>query len=151
MNVVILTGRLTREPESKVTQDNMEISRFSLACDYGYTKDGKLTEFVNCVAFGKTAETINKYCKKGAMIVAVGRIKNSSYDAQDGTKRYITDVLIKTIEFLESKSRDNKPESKSLEIPMNQTLATEQVVEENDPYKDFGEEFVLSADDLPFD
>lgn len=150
MNVVILTGRLTRDPESKVTQNNMEISRFSLACDYGYTKDGKLTEFVNCVAFGKTAETINKYCKKGAMIVAVGRIKNSSYDAQDGTKRYTTDVLIKTIEFLESKSKDNRSEPDNLSTPMSQTPVIEQVAEENDPYKDFGDEFTLSADDLPF-
>ncbi len=150
MNVVILTGRLTRDPESKVTQNNMEISRFSLACDYGYTKDGKLTEFVNCVAFGKTAETINKYCKKGAMIVAVGRIKNSSYDAQDGTKRYTTDVLIKTIEFLESKSKDNRPEPNNLSTPVSQTSVAEQVAEENDPYKDFGDEFTLSADDLPF-
>lgn len=150
MNVVILTGRLTRDPESKVTQNNMEISRFSLACDYGYTKDGKLTEFVNCVAFGKTAETINKYCKKGAMIVAVGRIKNSSYDAQDGTKRYTTDVLIKTIEFLESKSKDSRPEPDDPSAPMSQTPVIEQVAEENDPYKDFGDEFTLSADDLPF-
>ena len=150
MNVVILTGRLTRDPESKVTQNNMEISRFSLACDYGYTKDGKLTEFVNCVAFGKTAETINKYCKKGAMNVAVGRIKNSSYDAQDGTKRYTTDVLIKTIEFLESKSKDNRSEPDNLSTPMSQTPVIEQVAEENDPYKDFGDEFTLSADDLPF-
>ena len=110
MNKVILTGRLTRDPESRMTQSNMEISRFSLACQSDFvSRDGEReTEFINCVAFNRSAQTINRYCRKGQMILVQGRIRNSSYDAQDGTKRYTTDVAVESFEFIGSNnSRDN--------------------------------------------
>ena len=146
MNKVILSGRFTKDPESRMTQGNMEISRFSLACDYGYTKDGKLTEFVNCVAFGKTAETINRYCKKGIMVVAIGRIKNNCYDAQDGTKRYTTDVIIESFEF--ASSVQGKNESESAQIPLSQVASVPQI--ESDPYAEFSNDVNINFDDLPF-
>ena len=104
MNKVILTGRLTRDPESRMTQSNMEISRFSLACQSDFvSRDGERdTEFINCVAFNRSAQTINRYCRKGQMILVQGRIRNSSYDAQDGTKRYTTDVAVESFEFIGS-------------------------------------------------
>ena len=106
MNKVILTGRLTRDPESRMTQSNMEISRFSLACQSDFvSRDGEReTEFINCVAFNRSAQTINRYCRKGQMILVQGRIRNSSYDAQDGTKRYTTDVVVDNFEFLGSRN-----------------------------------------------
>lgn len=146
MNKVILSGRFTRDPESRMTQGNMEISRFSLACDYGYTKDGKLTEFVNCVAFGKTAETINRYCKKGIMVVALGRIKNNSYEAQDGTKRYATDVIIESFEFVSSVQGKN--ESEPVQTPDPQVASVSQT--ESDPYTEFSNDVNINFDDLPF-
>ena len=105
MNKVMLIGRFTRDPESRMTQSNMEVSRFSLACssDFVNRNGEKETEFINCVAFNRTASTINRYCKKGQLISVTGRIRNSSYDAQDGTKRYTTDVVVDNFEFLGSR------------------------------------------------
>lgn len=147
MNKVILSGRFTREPEQRMMSNQTEFSRFSLACQSSFVnKDGERdTEFINCVAFGRTAETINRYCKKGAMIVAQGRIKNSSYDAQDGTKRYVTDVVVDNFEFASSVQSKNgqvqtQPQSNSVSQPEPAS----------DPYADFGNEFVLDESQLPF-
>jgi single-strand DNA-binding protein len=162
MNKVILAGRLTRDPESRMTQSNMEISRFSLACQSDFvSRDGERdTEFINCVAFNRSAQTINRYCRKGQMILVQGRIRNSSYDAQDGTKRYTTDVVVDNFEFLGSRNdggntnnysnpSSNNSVAYSPEAPqMPGSVETTDISE--DPYKDFGDEFTLSSDDLPF-
>ena len=151
MNKVILTGRFTKDPESRMGSNQLEVARFSLACQNDFmTKDGNRdTEFVNCVAFGKTASTITKFCKKGQMISATGRIKNNSYTAQDGTKRYTTDIVVESFEFLGGKSSGASTDMPMEEEPMmNDNLETTDVTE--DPYKDFGEEVNISSDDLPF-
>ena len=108
MNKVILTGRLTRDPESRMTQNNLEVSRFSLACqnDFVNRNGERETEFINCVAFNRLAGTINRYCKKGSLISVTGRIRNSSYDAQDGSKRYTTDIVVEQMEFLGAKNNN---------------------------------------------
>ena len=115
MNKVILCGRFTRDPESRMTSASMEVSRFSLACPSDFVnKDGQReTEFINCVAFGRIAQTLNKYCTKGSMILAQGRIRNSSYDAQDGTKRYTTDVAVESFEFIGSGASEGNNNSYS--------------------------------------
>ena len=159
MNKVILTGRLTRDPESRMTQSNMEVSRFSLACQCDFVnKNGEReTEFINCVAFNKLAGTINRYCKKGTLIGITGRIRNSSYDAQDGSKRYTTDVVADQMEFLGAKNSNTSndyneaPSDNSFAYSPNannDNIETTDISE--DPYKDFGEEVTLSSDDLPF-
>ena len=145
MNKVILSGRFTREPEQRMMSNQTEFSRFSLACLSRFViKNGEREpEFFNCVAFGKTAETINRYCKKGAMIVAQGRIKNSSYDAQDGTKRYTTDVVIENFEFVGGAQNKNE-QAQVQNTPVSQPVTV------SDPYSDFANEVTISADDLPF-
>lgn len=150
MNKVILIGRFTRDPESRMGSNNTEVARFSLACQNDFVgKDGNRdVEFVNCVAFGKTAGTINKYCKKGQMISATGRIKNSSYDAQDGSKRYTTDIVLDSFEFLGSKNSGANGAAPSENEDFASNIETTDVSE--DPYKDFGEEVAISSDDLPF-
>ncbi len=154
MNKVILIGRFTRDPESRMGANNSEVARFSLACQNDFTnRDGQRdTEFINCVAFGRTASTINRYCHKGQQISATGRIKNSSYDAPDGSKRYTTDVIIDQFEFLGSKDGNNAASGNSYDAPSdsnyNDNIETTDVSE--DPYKDFGEEINISSDDLPF-
>ena len=153
MNKVILTGRLTRDPESRMTQSNMEVSRFSLACqnDFVNRNGERETEFINCVAFNRLAGTINKFCKKGSLISITGRIRNSSYEAQDGPKRYTTDGVAEQMEFLGSKnsSSANVDYETNYESPIEgNNIETTDITE--DPYKDFGEEVTLSSDDLPF-
>lgn len=154
MNKVILIGRLTRDPESRMSQSNMEIARFSLACnsDFVNRNGEKETEFINCVAFNRLASTINRYCKKGTQVSCTGRIRNSSYEAQDGTKRYTTDVVVEQMEFLGSRgtTSDNTVDNSTSYSPDDAEKDIETTDINEDPYKDFGEEFTLSSDDLPF-
>lgn len=107
MNKTILMGRLTRDPEVRYTQgDNASaVARFSLAVDRRFKKDGEQTaDFINCVAFGKTGEFIEKYGRKGTKFVVEGRIQTGSYTNKDGQKVYTTDVVVEQVEFAESKS-----------------------------------------------
>lgn len=104
MNKVILMGRLTRDPEVRTSGDTA-VARFSLAVDRRFKKDGEQTaDFINCVAFGKTGEFIEKYGRKGTKFVVEGRIQTGSYTNKDGQKVYTTDVIVEQVEFAESKS-----------------------------------------------
>ena len=99
MNKVILIGRLTKDPElSYAAGTGTAVCRFTLAVNRLF-KRGK-TDFIRCVAFNKTAETIERYLTKGRQVAIAGRIQTGSYDAQDGTKRYTTDVVVETFEFI---------------------------------------------------
>ena len=105
MNKFIGAGRLTRDPDVRYTQDNTAIARFTLAVDRKYKKDSEQSaDFISCLAFGKTAEFIEKYIKKGTKIVVDGRIQTGSYTNKDGQKIYTTDVVVENVEFAESKS-----------------------------------------------
>lgn len=104
MNKVILMGRLTRDPEVRMSGDTA-VARFSLAVDRRFKKDGEQTaDFINCVAFGKTGEFIEKYGRKGTKFVVDGRIQTGSYTNKDGQKVYTTDVVVEQVEFAESKA-----------------------------------------------
>ena len=107
MNNVSLIGRLTAAPELKHTQSGTAYSRFSVAVDRP-TKQGeeKQTDFINCVAWSKQAEFICKYFGKGQRIGLTGSIRTGSYTANDGSKRYTTDVLINTADFCESRTEN---------------------------------------------
>ena len=110
MNNVQLVGRLYNVPEIRYTDGGISIVRFGVACQRRFVKDGQPdADFINCIAFGKTAEFIEKYFTKGQRIGLVGRIQTGSYE-KDGTKRYTTDVVVENVEFVESKnSSDNEP------------------------------------------
>ena len=107
MNKVILCGRLTRDPEVRYSQGNnpTAIARGSIAVDRKYKQDGQPTaDFINILAFGKTAGVFEKYVRKGTKIIIEGRIQTGSYTNRDGNKVYTTDVLVESIEFAESRS-----------------------------------------------
>ena len=104
MNNVILMGRPTRDPEVR-TAGETSIARFSLAVDRRFKRDGEPTaDFINCVAFGKTAEFFEKYIRRGTKIVVQGRIQTGSFTNKDGQKVYTTDVVVENVEFAESKA-----------------------------------------------
>lgn len=108
MNKVELVGRLTRDPEIKYTQgENAScVARFSVAVNRRFKNaEGNYdADFINCVAFSKTAEFIEKYFKKGMAIGISGRIQTGSYTNKDGQKVYTTDVVVEETEFVESKN-----------------------------------------------
>jgi single-strand DNA-binding protein len=102
MNKAILLGRITRDPEAKQA-GNTTVTRFTLAVDRRFKSEGQpTTDFISCVAFGKTAEFISKYFKQGAKMAIEGRIQTGSYE-KDGVKHYTTDVIVESVEFAESK------------------------------------------------
>ncbi|UYO61847.1 single-stranded DNA-binding protein [Acetobacterium wieringae] len=105
MNKVILVGRLTRDPEMKNTNSGKTVTRFSLAVDRRFkNKDGqKEADFINIVVWGKQAEFASQYLSKGSQISLSGRLQVSSYDGQDGQRRYVTEVVADEITFLSSK------------------------------------------------
>lgn len=103
MNKVIEIGRMTKDPEPYYTQgeEPVCISKFSLAVNRGSNNDK--ADFFNCVAFGKTAEFINKYFKKGMKIALEGHLQSGSYNDKNGNKVYTTDIVVEQCEFCEKK------------------------------------------------
>ena len=104
MNHFVGIGRLTRDPEVRYTQSGKACAKFTLSIDRRKSSDGnQQADFIPCVAWEKTAEVISQYVKKGQKIAVEGRIQTRSYDAQDGNKRYVTEVVVQSMEFCDSK------------------------------------------------
>lgn len=107
MNKVILMGRLTRDPEVRYSQGASQtaVARFSVAVDRRFKREGEPdADFFNCTAFGKQAEFIERYLRKGVKIVVCGRIQNDNYTNKDGQMVYSVRVMVDEIEFAESKN-----------------------------------------------
>nr|WP_288824320.1 single-stranded DNA-binding protein [uncultured Clostridium sp.] len=108
MNRVILIGRLTRDPEVRYSDNGHTVARFAIAVDRRFKRENEQnSDFINTVAFGKTAEFVEKYFFQGNKIVVEGRIQTGSYTNQDGQKIYTTDVVAEQVEFGESKNSNN--------------------------------------------
>jgi len=106
MNKVTLIGRLTRDPELNYGGNGNANTRFTIAVNRRFAnKDGQReADFIPCVAFGKTAENIANYFSKGRLIAIHGQIQVSSYEGQDGVRKYSTNVIADEFEFLESRN-----------------------------------------------
>ena len=105
MNKHILHGTLGRDPEVRYTGDNMAIANITVATD-DYVKKETVTDWHNCVAFGKTAEILEKHFHKGDGIVLEGKIKTRKWEDKDGNARYSTETVVERIEFVKGKSGD---------------------------------------------
>ena len=129
MNKVCLIGRLSNKPQLRITVNDKKICRFSIAVTRRFKNATGVYEadFINCVAFNKTAELINEYIQKGDLVGVEGRIQIGSYTAQDGSKRYTTDVVVENIYFLKSKEK-----------PTHEQVS-EQVEKQTDIFSEFGE------------
>lgn len=105
MNKAILIGRLCKDLDIKHTTTGKTVANFTLAIDRRFkNKDGqKEADFILCQAWGKTAEILGQYTSKGSKIGVIGRIQTRNYDATDGTKRYVTEIIVDEFEFLDSK------------------------------------------------
>ena len=135
INGVVLTGRLTRDVELKATSTGNNVASFTVAVD-GFTKDQNgetISSFINCVAWSNSAKFVSTYCKKGSLVALEGRLQSRSYDRKDGTKAYVTEVIVDRIENLSPKDTTgtNANEGFSIQENDNQALS-------------------YSDDDLPF-
>lgn len=112
INSVNLTGRLTRDPELRVSQSDIAIGNFTLAVNRNFTdRNGeRQADFINCVAFKKTAELLKQYVSKGSQIGVTGRLQSRSYENKEGQRVYVTEVVVENLVFLDTKS-DNAQQS----------------------------------------
>ena len=113
MNKCIMMGRLTKDPEIRYTNNGKTVGSFSIAVDRRFKSEGQPeADFFNCTTFGKQAEFVEKYLKKGTKILIVGRIQTGSYTNKDGQKVYTTDIVVEEHEFVESKANNDSTDSK---------------------------------------
>jgi single-strand DNA-binding protein len=141
MNKVILMGRLTRDPETRYTQtNNTLVSSFSLAVNRRFVRQGeeRQADFINIVAWSKLGEFCSKYFKKGQQVGVIGRIQTRTWDDDQGTKHYVTEVVAEEAYFADS--RRDSDSSSSFESTFGTT-------EPGNMGSDFE---VSSSDDLPF-
>lgn len=123
MNMVILMGRLTRDPEVKYSQGEkpVAISRFSIAVNRKYKREGGPTaDFFNCTAFGKQAEFVEKYLKKGSKVLITARVENNNYE-KEGKMVYDNAFIVEQIEFADSKKTDESQPQQPESQPQSQT------------------------------
>lgn len=137
MNKCILTGRLTKDPELKTTPNGKNKSEFILAVNRPVIRDGQReADFLNCEAWGKTAENLVKYQKKGSLIAVIGSVRKIEYTKEDGSRGYYDFVLANEVEFLGGK------------VTAVDEVAETAAVAPSDPFTDFG--LSIDEDDIPF-
>lgn len=137
MNKVMLKGRLTKEADIRYAQttngEQMTIARYTLAVNRKTKKDE--ADFISCVAFGKSAEFVEKYLKKGQEILVIGRIQTGSYENKDGQKVYTTDVVVEEHEFCGTKSEGAQPNPHPAPRPDEGFMAIPEGIEGDLPFK----------------
>lgn len=172
MNRTFLVGRLTADPELRTTPNGIATTRITVAVNRMPNANGeRVADFINVVVWRRQAENVARFCTKGSLVGIEGRIQSRSYDAQDGNRRYVTEVIADNVTFLGSRNSSGggstytpatdapMMDAPSMDMPADDGVAfptgeemgapaTTDVSE--DPFKDFGEEVVLSDDDLPF-
>lgn len=132
MNEVVLSGRLTKDPEIRATKDGTMVGNFTLAVDRRFKKDGQPeADFPRCIAWGKTADFAEKYLAKGTKIMIAGRLQTGSYE-KDGRKVYTTDVIVDHIEFCEGKKEQQ--EEQPPEIPDDHFVDVPEGIQEELPF-----------------
>ena len=138
MNKVILIGNLSRDPEITTTNGGVSVCRFALAVQRRFqnAEGEREADFINIVVWRAQAENCHKFLKKGSKCAVVGRIQTSNYEAADGTKRYVTEVVADEVNFCGDKRADNQSNDGGFES--NDSF-------ENQGFASFG-----TNDDLPF-
>ncbi len=142
MNIVILIGNISTDIQLRYTSSNMAVATFNLAVNRPKKPDGtQEADFISIVVWGKQAENISKYLKKGSKIAIEGRIQVRSYENNNGQKRYVTEVVAENVQFLGSRKE-------------GQASNNEEPTPQSNPYQEMGEQvkadFSYDEDDMPF-
>lgn len=175
LNRVVLVGRLTKDPELKVSQNNISVVNFTLAVNRPFTDSNgeRGADFINIVTFRKQAENVNQYLKKGSLAGVDGRLQSRTYDNKDGQRVFVTEVVADSVQFLEPKSQNsnsntNTPSQSASALSgayggstgqMNHANETrgantqpqqQKPAYEDNPFKNEDGPVNISDDDLPF-
>lgn len=139
MNKIVLSGNLVKEVELRNTANGTSVVQNTIAVrnDYKNAKGEYDSEFINIVAWKQTAEYLSKYASKGSKVLVEGKLRNRTYDKQDGTKGYVTEVIVEKVELLSFKKEEAKP-------------VVEEKKNNDDVYVDFGNQIEFEDEDLPF-
>lgn len=150
INRVVLTGRLTRDLELKTTQSGLSVASFTIAVNRQFTdSQGKReADFINCVAWRKSAENLCKYTHKGSLIGIDGRLQTRSYD-NNGQKVFVTEVVVDSFSLLEPKN-ENQANSQGSNNNGYSNNIDANTAAEPDPFAGSGDTVDISDDDLPF-
>ena len=146
INRVVLTGRLTRNPELKTTQNGLSVASFTIAVNrqFSDSQGNRGADFISCVIWRKSAENLCKYTHKGSLIGIDGRLQTRSYDNNNGQKVFVTEVVVDSFSLLEPK---NESQSNNNGYSNNSSANT---ATEPDPFAGSGDTVDISDDDLPF-
>lgn len=154
INRVVLVGRITKDPELRYTQSNIAYVQFTVAVNRQFTNQQgeREADFISCIVWRAQAENLAKFIRKGSLLGIEGRIETRSYDDQDGTKKYVTNVVCDSIQFLESKgTQSDQPNDFARQQPrMNEQKPTRQPKENTNPFENIDSHLDISNDDLPF-
>jgi single-strand DNA-binding protein len=144
VNKVCLTGRITKNIELKYNQNNVAITSFTLAVTRKFkNQNGEYeSDFINCIAYKSTAELLNKYVKKGDLLGIEGRIQTRNYEDKDGKRVYVTEVIVDSIDFLQSRKDESKQKT-------TETENTKQKLSD-DVFSEFGSSIEITDDDIAF-
>lgn len=141
---------MTTDPQLRTTPTGVAVTQVTIAINRIPNANGeRVADFINVVIWRKLAENVVKYCSKGSLLAVEGRLQSRSYDTQNGSKRYVTEVIADNVTFLGSKS-SSQPQTQP-QVQAVQTVEQVQAVVEEDPYEAFATENNLDDVDWPFE
>lgn len=145
INSVNLTGRLTKDPELRVSQNNVAVGNFTLAVNRSFTDQNgeRQADFINCVLFRKTAEIAKQYLSKGSMVGVTGRLQTRNYENKEGQRVYVTEVVVENLAFLETKSDNNQQSNNNYNQQSNVSVG-------QNPFGNPKGNIDINDNDLPF-
>lgn len=150
INRTVLVGRLTKDPELRYTSGNIAFARFTMAVNRTFAGPSgeREADFIQCIAWRKQAENLARFVRKGSLIGVEGRIQTGSYDDKDGIRKFTTDVVCDSVQFLEPKGSDNGPQEDAFNDDYKQKFYDEKP-QQKQP-KSSIPSIDVTEDDLPF-
>lgn len=167
INRAVVVGRLTKDPELRKTKSGKSVVQFNLACNRNKTSEGQPeADFINCVAWNKTADTMQQYLHKGDLIGVEGRIQTRNYQDNSGRTIYVTEVIIDSMQFLQNKKKEEQAQQNTM--PQANSYASYQQQYQTQQQQSYqyqqeplyqppqnntygsGDTLDISSDDLPF-
>jgi len=157
INVTVLTGRLTRDPELKYTNSGVAVATFNLAVNRPFkNQDGdREADFINCVIWRKAAENFANFTRKGSLVGVTGRIQTRNYENQQGQRVYVTEVIVENFSLLEPRNDGNQRQQnnggyRNNSNRQNGQQQNQRSNNQQDPFRNDGDQIDISDDDLPF-
>ena len=139
INRYVAVGRLTKDPELRRTGTGKAVTTFTLAINRTYqSNDGQQADYISCVTWNKVAENVAQYCSKGSLVCIEGRLRSRSYDNSQGQRVYVTEVICDSVQFLDTRNRDNQ---------QNTQQNTQPPIQQDDF---MGNSYNIEEDDLAF-